>query len=230
LRVKKYRKWMSFSSPMMTWLAVVSKGEVDELLVADDDVVGGGLEGKSDRHAEAGVAARPDVTGRHDAPARAGDDHPPGRGHELAELHGGGVVGVVLGRASRPEDRDLVRLGVTCEHAVSMPHFLHRGRHELELAGVTPVGDQLEPRDQQVADELGVKRAALPARLFDERVKSFDDGGIVAARPLGGCLLRKEEFFGVVVVGGSDGHGGPRVWGRAARSVCWRESGRQSAE
>jgi hypothetical protein len=42
---------------------------------------------------------------------------------------------------------------------------------ELEFAGVAPVGDELEPGDEQLADELGVIRAALSTQLLDQAVQ-----------------------------------------------------------
>jgi Fe2+ transport system protein FeoA len=73
-------------------------------------------------------------------------DHPARLRHHPAELDGGEEVRVVLRRARAAEDRHLVRLGVLPEHAVGVPQLLHRRGHELQLARVAPVGDELERR------------------------------------------------------------------------------------
>ena len=166
--------------------------EVDELLIAGDDGVGGRLEGESDGDAERGLAPGALVSRLHDAVASAGDRHPSGIGHESAEVACRGVIGMVRRCACGAEDGDLVGCGVLREDAVRVAQLLQRGGHELQLTRVALVRDQFEAGGEQVFDEATVHGRGVAPDRSDQIVEFRRD--LRGIGPLVGGLLGEEPL------------------------------------
>ena len=145
LRVKKYRKLMSFGSSAMNWLVVVSNGS--SMLTPNAFSAPGALDARL-----------------HDPGPGAGDDHPVERGHrggELAGLHVERVVGL---RAGRAEDRDLARGAVRREHVEGVAHLLQRGVGDLEIAAVGAVACRAAAPTRRARRSGRRRRDRRPAR------------------------------------------------------------------
>src|SRR3954467_6371077 len=71
-------------------------------------------------------------------------------------------------RAGRSEDRDLADAAILVEHAIGVTHFLKRGIHQLDLARVVPIGNELERRLDQLRDELAFEGGRIAAPGLDQ--------------------------------------------------------------
>ena len=120
LRVKKYRKLMSFGSSSMNWLVAASNGS---WMLDAERVLGP-------------APSMPASMIPGPAPVTTIQSRAATCGGEVARLLVERVVGL---RAGRAEDRDLARGAVRREHVERVAHLLERGVGDLEVAAVGAV-------------------------------------------------------------------------------------------
>ena len=158
--------------------------EVDQFGIPLDDFIGRRLERKTNGQPKGTFPTWALMTGLHDAVAGTGDGHPALFGHAAAEFHRGEVIGVVLGRAGRAEDRDFANIFPAMEDVVGVPHLSHGGSHQPNLAlvvlGTTDPKHGLADVSQHAVAEVGVikthaRQKGLHAFAFVSWIRSHGD-------------------------------------------------------